>query len=93
VIISRVITEQDASDNADILVSAYSMAKASVMRSTPASLFDRLGVDVYLARIGADTVGSVTLTYHGETCGIWAMGADVNRQRGDIGRPVIDRSL
>ena len=25
------------------------------------------------------------LTYHGDTCGIWAMGTDASRQRGGIG--------
>jgi GNAT superfamily N-acetyltransferase len=77
--------DEDADASADVLASAYSMPKDSVVRALPVSLFDSTGVDVYVARTHGEPVGSVTLTYHGDTCGIWAMGTDASRQRGGIG--------
>ncbi len=77
--------DEDADASADVLASAYSMPKDSVVRALPVSLFDSTGVDVYVARTNGEPVGSVTLTYHGDTCGIWAMGTDASRQRGGIG--------
>jgi N-acetylglutamate synthase-like GNAT family acetyltransferase len=93
VAVSRASGEQDASDSADILVSAYSMNKDSVLRSNPASLFDTPELDVFIARINGETVGSVTLTYHGETCGIWGMGTDASKQRGGIGLRLLSTAM
>jgi GNAT superfamily N-acetyltransferase len=84
---------EDADANADVLVSAYSMPKDSVRRALPASLFDSAGVDVYVARTNGEPVGSVTLTYHGDTCGIWAMGTDASRQRGGIGLRLLSTAM
>ena len=67
------------------MVSAYSMPRDSVRQALPASLFDTPGADVFVARLDGEAVGSVTLTYHGDTCGIWAMGKHAARQRGGIG--------
>jgi N-acetylglutamate synthase-like GNAT family acetyltransferase len=75
------------------MVSAYSMPKDSVLRALPASLFDAPGADVYIARISDQAVGSVTLTYHGDTCGIWAMGTDTARQRGGIGMRLLSTAM
>jgi N-acetylglutamate synthase-like GNAT family acetyltransferase len=75
------------------MVSAYSMPKDSVLRALPASLFDIPGADVYVARLNGEAVGSVTLTYHGDTCGIWAMGTVAARQRGGIGRRLLSNAL
>ena len=83
----------DADASADVLVSAYSMPKDSVLRALPASLFDSTGVDVYVARTNGEPVGSVTLTYHGDTCGIWAMGTDASRQRGGIGLRLLSTAM
>ena len=76
---------EDADASADVLVSAYSMPKDSVLRALPATLFDSTGVDVYVARTNGEIVGSVTLTYHGDTCGIWAMATNASHQRAGIG--------
>ena len=76
---------EDAHASADVLVSAYQMPKNSVLRALPATLFDLPGIDVYVARENGDVVGSVTLTYHGDICGIWAMATKASRQRDGIG--------
>jgi GNAT superfamily N-acetyltransferase len=84
---------EDADASADVLVSAYSMPKDSVLRALPASLLDSTGVDVYVARANGEAVGSVTLTYHGDTCGIWAMGTHASRQRGGIGLRLLSTAM
>lgn len=84
---------EDAEASADVLVSAYCMPKDSVLRALPASLFDATGVDVYVARTNGEPVGSVTLTYHGDTCGIWAMGTDARRQHGGIGLRLLSTAM
>jgi ribosomal protein S18 acetylase RimI-like enzyme len=84
---------EDADGSADVIASAYSMPKDSVLRALPASLFDTTGADVYVARIGGEAVGTVTMTYHGQTCGIWAMGTDSARQRGGIGLRLLSTAM
>lgn len=84
---------EDAEASADVLVSAYGMPRESVLRAQPASLFDSTGIDVYVARTNGDPVGSVTLTYHGDTCGIWAMGTDASRQRCGIGLRLLSTAM
>jgi ribosomal protein S18 acetylase RimI-like enzyme len=84
---------EDADASADVMVSAYSMPKDSVLRALPASLFDIPGADIYVARLNGEAAGSVTLTYHGDTCGIWAMGTDAARQRGGIGLRLLSTAM
>lgn len=84
---------EDADASADVMASAYSMPKDSLLRALPASLFDTPGADVYVARINGEAVGTVTMTYHGETCGIWAMGTDAGRQRGGIGLRLLSTAM
>jgi GNAT superfamily N-acetyltransferase len=84
---------EDADASADVMASAYSMPKDSVLRALPASLFDTTGADVYVARINGEAVGTVTVTYHGETCGVWAMGTDSARQRGGIGLRLLSTAI
>ena len=84
---------EDADASANVMASAYSMPKDSVLRALPASFFDTTGADVYVARINGEAVGTVTLTYHGETCGIWAMGTDAARQRGGIGLRLLSTAI
>lgn len=89
----RARSAEDADASADVLVSAYGMPKDSVLRAVPASLFAAPGVDVYVARLAGEAAGSVTLTYHGDTCGIWAMGTDTARQRGGIGLRLLSTAM
>ena len=91
--VSRASGAADADANADVMVSAYSMPKESVLKALPASLLETPGADVYIARIDGETVGSVTLTYHGDTTGIWAMGTDTARQRGGIGMRLLSTAM
>jgi len=91
--IVRAAGSADAEASADVLVSAYSMTRDSVLRALPASMFESTGADVYIARIAGDPVGSVTLTYHGDTCGIWAMGTKTERQRGGIGLRLLSTAM
>jgi GNAT superfamily N-acetyltransferase len=84
---------QDADASADVMASAYNMPKESVLRALPASLFETTGADVYIARINGEAVGAVTMTYHGETCGIWAMGTNAARQRGGIGLRLLSTAM
>ncbi len=89
----RAKSAEDAEASADVMASAYSMPKDSVLRALPASLFGVPGADVYVARLDGEAAGTVTLTYHGETCGIWAMGTDAARQRGGIGRRLLSTAM
>ncbi len=89
----RASCDEDAYASADVTVSAYSMPKDSVLRALPASLFESTGVDVYVARLEGEAAGSVTLTYHGDTCGIWAMGTNTALQRGGIGRRLLSTAM
>jgi len=89
----RAQSAEDADASADVMVSAYSMPKDSVVRALPASLFGAPGVDVYVARLNGEAAGTVTLTYHGDTCGIWAMGTDAARQRGGIGLRLLSTAM
>jgi len=91
--IVRAYGAEDADASADVMASAYSMPKESVLRALPASLSDTTGADVYVARINSEAVGTVTMTYHGETCGIWAMGTDAARQRGGIGLRLLSTAM
>jgi N-acetylglutamate synthase-like GNAT family acetyltransferase len=89
----RAVSDEDAESSADILASAFSMPKESVLRVLPASLLESPGADVYIARLQGRTAGTVTLTYHGDTCGIWAMGTDAELQRGGIGRRLLSTAM
>jgi GNAT superfamily N-acetyltransferase len=91
--IGRAHGAEDADACADVMASAYSMPKDSVLRATPHSLFDTTGADVYIARFHGEAVGSVTLTYHGDTCGIWAMGTVAAQQRGGMGRRLLSTAM
>ncbi len=78
---------------ARVLSSAFNMPEDSVRRSMPATLMGCPDVDVFLATLDGEPVGSVTVTYHGETCGIWAMGTDTAKQRGGIGRRLLSSAM
>lgn len=93
VVVTRASGAEDADASADIMVSAYQMPKDSVLRAIPASFLDTPGADIYLARTGGTVLGTVTLTYHGDTCGIWAMGTDTARQRGGIGKRLLSTAM
>jgi GNAT superfamily N-acetyltransferase len=78
---------------ASVLGNAFSMPEDSVRRVTPPSVVESPGLDIYLAFDGARPVGSVTLTHHGDTTGIWAMGTDSRQQRRGIGRRLLSTAM
>ena len=78
-----------AADCAHVLAVAFSMPEESVLRALPPSLTESPVIDVYLAYEGDRAVGSVTLTHHGDTTGVWAMGTDTSLQKRGIGRRLL----
>ncbi len=74
---------------ARILSIAFSMPEESALRALPPSLTESPAIDVYLAYQGERAVGSVTLTHHGETAGVWGMGTDTSLQKRGIGRRLL----
>ena len=55
----------------------------------PATLLDALNLDVFLAFVGYEVVGTVTVIHQGDTSGIWSMATDTTRQRSGIGRRLL----
>ncbi|WP_372872914.1 GNAT family N-acetyltransferase [Shewanella sp.] len=93
IIVARAQSPADAKASAAVAASAYGMPEATVLRAFPPSLFATPATDVFIARFNGEPVGSVTLTYHGDTCGIWAMGTIAARQRGGIGRRLLSTAM
>lgn len=91
--VTRAAGAAGAEANAEVMASAYSMPKESVLRTMPASFTDGPSADVYIARLHGEAVGSVTLTHHGDTSGIWAMGTSTQLQRGGIGRRLLSTAM
>jgi ribosomal protein S18 acetylase RimI-like enzyme len=59
----------------------------------PAPLLDAPNLDVFLAFVGDDVVGTVTVIHQGDTCGIWSMATDSTRQRSGIGRWLLSTAM
>jgi GNAT superfamily N-acetyltransferase len=91
--VTRAAGAADAEANAGVGASAYSMPKESALRAMPASFANGPSADVYIARLHGEPVGSVTLTHHGDTTGIWAMGTNAQRQRGGIGSRLLSTAM
>ena len=91
--VKRAAGDADAEASADVLSSAYSMPKESALRAMPASFTSGPSADVYIARLDGAAVGSVTLTHHGDTTGIWAMGTSAQAQRGGIGSRLLSTAM
>ena len=93
VVVQRAVGDEGALESARVLCGAFNMPEESVLRAMPASVMDSPGVDVFVATIEGRAVGSVTLTYHGETAGIWAMGTDPEMQKRGIGRRLLSTAM
>jgi GNAT superfamily N-acetyltransferase len=89
----RASTAEHAEGMARVMASAYSMPIETVRNCFPPSFFETPGADVFVARLGGDIIGSVTLTYHGDTCGIWAMGTNSDRQHAGIGKRLLSSAM
>lgn len=84
---------EDARACARVVSAAFNMPEDSACRVMPAALFDSPGLDIFLASANGDCVGTVTMTYHGETAGIWAMGTNPDQQRRGIGRRLLSTAM
>ena len=93
VVVQRATGGAEALESARVLCGAFKMPEDSVLRAMPASFLESPAVDVFVARSEGRGVGSVTLTYHGETTGIWAMGTDPEMQKRGIGRQLLSTAM
>ena len=93
VVVTRARGADDARASAMVLSSAFDMPAAAVLRALPAAFLDSPGVDVYLAAVEGRCAGTVTLTYHGDTVGIWAMGVDPELQRRGVGARLLATAM
>jgi GNAT superfamily N-acetyltransferase len=72
---------------------AFRMPLESTLRVLRPSLVGSPAMDIYVASLDGQTVGSVTLSHHGDTSGIWAMGTDPEAQGRGIGRRLLSTAL
>ena len=93
VIVRRASGLAAAEANAQVLSSGFGMPVDAVRRVLPASLVDAPNVDVFLASIEDDVVGTVTVIHQGDTAGIWSMATDSTRQRSGVGRRLLSTAL
>jgi ribosomal protein S18 acetylase RimI-like enzyme len=93
VVVRRAIGAAAAEANAQVLSSGFGMPEDAVRRVLPASLVDAPNVDVFLASIEDDVVGTVTVIHQGDTAGIWSMATDSTQQRSGIGRRLLSTAL
>jgi GNAT superfamily N-acetyltransferase len=93
VVVRRAIGPAGAEANAQVLSSGFGMPADAVRRVLPGSLLDAPNVDVFLASIEDDVVGTVTIIYQCDTAGIWSMATDSARQRSGIGRRLLSTAL
>ena len=93
VVVRRAVGQEGADANARVLSSAFSVPEDSARRALPASLLDGPNLDVFLASIGDDVVGAVTVIHQADTSGIWSMATDTTRQRSGIGRRLLSTAM
>ena len=93
VIVRRAAGPGGAEANVRVLSSAFGMPEGSVRHVLPASLGDSPNLDIFLASIDDEVVGTVTLIHHGDTSGIWSMATDTARQRSGIGRRLLSTAM
>ena len=72
---------------------AFGLPEDAVRRAVPASVVDAPNVDVFMASIDDEVVGTVSMVHHGDTSSIWTMGTDPARQRSGIGRRLLSMSM
>ncbi len=93
VVVMRSSGVQASIESASALSSSFQLPEVSVQRVLPAALYDSPGVDLFLAMQKERCVGTVTITYHGDTAGIWSMGTTVDVQKRGIGRRLLSTVL
>jgi ribosomal protein S18 acetylase RimI-like enzyme len=93
VVVRRAIGRAGAEANAHVLSSGFGMPEDALRRVLPASLVEAPNLDVFLASIEDDVVGTVTVIYQGDIAGIWSMATDSTRQRSGIGRRLLSTAM
>lgn len=86
-------SDDEALASATVIGSAFGIPADVTLRAIPTDVIDLPSCDVYLASIDGDTVGSVTLTYHGDVCGVWCMATDAKRQKLGIGQRLLSSTI
>lgn len=93
VLVRRAAGPGGAEANVSVLSSAFAMPEDSVRRVLPASLTETPNVDIFLASIDDEVVGTVTLIHDGDTSGVWSMATNTARQRSGIGRRLLSTAI
>jgi ribosomal protein S18 acetylase RimI-like enzyme len=91
--VRRAASADGAEANVRVQSSAFGMPADAVRRVLPASLADSPNIDIFLASIDDEVVGTVTLIHQGDTSGIWSMATDTARQRSGIGRRLLSTAM
>jgi len=93
VAVRRVAGDADMQASAHVLHAAFGMQADAVLRAMPPALVHNPSLEIWLAELDGRAVGSVTLTYHGPTVGVWAMGVDSEIQRRGVGKQLLTRAM
>ncbi len=93
IIVQRASGTEGVLGGVGVLSAAFNMPEDSARRVLPPPLIESPGLDVFLASSEGRHVGTVTMTHHGDTTGIWAMGTDPDRQGRGIGRRLLSIAM
>jgi GNAT superfamily N-acetyltransferase len=91
--VRRAVGEEGARASAQALHGAFKMPVESMLRAMPADALDGPALEVWIAELDATCVGAVTLTFQGDTAGVWAMGVDPQVQRKGVGRRLLTTAM
>lgn len=83
----------DLRNSAVTLSRAFNLSEESVLRACPLKMIENPVVDVFVALLNGQPVGSVTTTIHHNMVGIWAMGTDPAHQRQGFGRTLLAEAM
>jgi predicted N-acetyltransferase YhbS len=93
VVVRRAMGSRWVDAVARVQSSAFGMPEDVARRVTPASFVDAPNLDLFLASIDDEVVGSVFLTHHGDTSGVWGMGTVSAQQGSGIGRRLLSTAM
>ena len=93
VVVHRAIGLAAADANVRVLSNAFAIPAEATRRVLPPSLLDVPNVDVFLASIDGEVVGTVTFIHQGDTTGVWSMAIDTAHQRAGIGRRLLSAAI
>jgi predicted N-acetyltransferase YhbS len=93
VVVRRALGSDWVDAVARVQASAFGMPEDVARRAMPASFVEGPNLDLFLASINDEVVGSVVLTHHGDTSGVWAMGTVAGQQGSGIGRRLLSTAI